>query len=125
MGGQATRSPVMIDSEPARIRTRYPKNKTLKVVSCFLPLVMEAVNTFETLASFNETTGRKIPEDSQLHTQHCENLKSQPCTELKVYRFPARNVRSDLLRALQFHRPHKYYSNWWNGNNAFSREIMT
>jgi hypothetical protein len=37
---------------------------------------MEAVNTSEKSASFYQTTGRYIPEDSYLHTRRREKLKS-------------------------------------------------
>jgi hypothetical protein len=38
--------------------------------------MMQAVRTSETLVLFNVTTWHYIPEDSKLHTRHCENLKS-------------------------------------------------
>jgi hypothetical protein len=37
---------------------------------------MEAVRTSETLAYFNVTTRRYIPQASKLHTRRHENLKS-------------------------------------------------
>jgi hypothetical protein len=38
--------------------------------------MMEAVSTSETSVNFYQTTRRNNPEDSHLHTHHCENLKS-------------------------------------------------
>jgi hypothetical protein len=38
--------------------------------------LMEEVHTSETSVYSNETIQRYIPEDSKLHTRHCENLKS-------------------------------------------------
>jgi hypothetical protein len=40
-----------------------------------ITLMTEAVCTSETV-SFYQTIWHKIPEDSHLHTHHCENLKS-------------------------------------------------
>jgi hypothetical protein len=37
---------------------------------------MEALRSSETLADFQRTTRRYIPEDSTLHNHRCENLKS-------------------------------------------------
>jgi hypothetical protein len=49
----------------------------LRVISeVWFTLMMEAVCTPETLVNFNVTTKCYIPEDSKLHTRHCENLKS-------------------------------------------------
>jgi hypothetical protein len=39
---------------------------------------MEAASTTETSGNFYQTTWRNIPEDSNLHTRHRENLKSHP-----------------------------------------------
>jgi hypothetical protein len=44
--------------------------------SGFIALMMEAVNTSETSANFDQTTWRNIPEDSHLHTRRRENLQS-------------------------------------------------
>jgi hypothetical protein len=41
-----------------------------------IALMMEAVSISETSLDFYETTGRNIPEDSNLHTRRHENLKS-------------------------------------------------
>jgi hypothetical protein len=38
--------------------------------------MMEAARTFETLVNFYQTTRCYNPEDSNLHTHRCENLKS-------------------------------------------------
>jgi hypothetical protein len=43
-----------------------------------ISLIMEAVSTFETSASFYQTTRCNNPEDNRLHTCHYGNLKSQP-----------------------------------------------
>jgi hypothetical protein len=39
-------------------------------------LMIEAVSTSQTLVNFYHTSWCNIPEDSHLHTRHCENLKS-------------------------------------------------
>jgi hypothetical protein len=39
--------------------------------------MMEAVRISKTLVYFNDTTGRYIPEGSDLHTRRRETLKSQ------------------------------------------------
>jgi hypothetical protein len=40
-----------------------------------IPLMTEALNTFETSVNFYETKWRNIPEDSHLHTRRREHLK--------------------------------------------------
>jgi hypothetical protein len=42
----------------------------------FFTLMMEAASTPETSVNFYQTTRRKSPEDSPLHTCRRENLKS-------------------------------------------------
>jgi hypothetical protein len=42
----------------------------------FIALLMEAARTSETLVNFYQTTRRYNPEDSHLHTNRRENLKS-------------------------------------------------
>jgi hypothetical protein len=42
-----------------------------------ITLMMEAVRISKTLVYFNDTTGRYIPEGSDLHTRRRETLKSQ------------------------------------------------
>jgi hypothetical protein len=42
---------------------------------CASTLVMEAVRSSETSVYSNETTRRRIPEDSNLHTRRRENLR--------------------------------------------------
>jgi hypothetical protein len=44
--------------------------------SIIIALMMEAASTYEMLVNFYHTTWRYSPEDSHLHTCHCENLKS-------------------------------------------------
>jgi hypothetical protein len=39
-------------------------------------LMMEAVSSSEMSINIHKTTWHYIPEDSHLHTYHCENLKS-------------------------------------------------
>jgi hypothetical protein len=39
-------------------------------------LMMEALNTSETLVNFYQNTRRNSPENSHLHTRHHDNLKS-------------------------------------------------
>jgi hypothetical protein len=41
-----------------------------------IALMVEAVSTSETSANFYQGARRNIPEDSQLHTRHRENMKS-------------------------------------------------
>jgi hypothetical protein len=41
-----------------------------------IALMMEAASTSETSVKFYKTTRHNIPEDGQLHTRRCENLKS-------------------------------------------------
>jgi hypothetical protein len=41
---------------------------------------MEAASTSETLVKSNQTIWHYDPEDSYLHTHHCENLKSYKVT---------------------------------------------
>jgi hypothetical protein len=41
--------------------------------------MLEAVSTSEMLVNFYKATWCNIPEDSRLHTRHCENLKSHLC----------------------------------------------
>jgi hypothetical protein len=41
-----------------------------------IALMKEAARTSETSVNFYQTTRRNIPEDSNLHTRRCENLKS-------------------------------------------------
>jgi hypothetical protein len=41
-----------------------------------IALMMEAARTFETSVDIDLTTQQYIPEDSELHTRRCENLKS-------------------------------------------------
>jgi hypothetical protein len=41
-----------------------------------IALMMEAASTSETSVNFYQTTRRNIPENSNLHTRHRENLKS-------------------------------------------------
>jgi hypothetical protein len=48
-----------------------------------LTALMEAASTYETSVNFYETTQCNSPEDSHLHTHHCENHKSQ-CMHLIV-----------------------------------------
>jgi hypothetical protein len=40
-----------------------------------MALMMEAVHTSETSVNIYLTTWQYIPQDSKLHTHHCENLK--------------------------------------------------
>jgi len=41
-----------------------------------IALMMEAAHTSETSVDIQLRTQQYIPEDSELHTRHCENLKS-------------------------------------------------
>jgi hypothetical protein len=43
-------------------------------------LIMEVLNTFETLVDFYQTIRRNIPEDSHLHTCRYDNMNSQNST---------------------------------------------
>jgi hypothetical protein len=52
------------------------------LTASIITLMMEAVSTSEMSVNFYKTTWRNIPEDSLLHTHHCENLKSH---QLKFY----------------------------------------
>jgi hypothetical protein len=45
-------------------------------ITAIFALMMEAANTSEMSVNFYHTTQRNNPEDSHLHTRHCENLKS-------------------------------------------------
>jgi hypothetical protein len=42
-----------------------------------IALMMEAAHTSETSVDIQLRTQQYIPEDSELHTRRCENLKSQ------------------------------------------------
>jgi hypothetical protein len=67
--------------------------------------MMEAVRTSETLVYSNETTRRYIPEDSNPHTRHRENLKSHIETlNLKraVFLFQYRLTLRHLERSVLF-----------------------
>jgi hypothetical protein len=46
------------------------------LTACIIRAMMEELSTFETSVNLHQTTQRNIPEDSQLHTRRCENLKS-------------------------------------------------
>jgi hypothetical protein len=47
-------------------------------------IIGEAVHTSEISVNFNMNIWHYIPEDSNLHTHHCENLKSHTAKELSV-----------------------------------------
>jgi hypothetical protein len=53
--------------------TDVPEVLTTSIV---IALMMEAVSTSKTSVNFYETTWRKMPEESHLHTRRRENLKS-------------------------------------------------
>jgi hypothetical protein len=48
---------------------RYQVLTAVSMKMSLIALMMEAVNTSETLVNFYETTLRNIPEDSHLHTR--------------------------------------------------------
>jgi hypothetical protein len=52
-------------------------DRRFRGTNSLIALMMEAMSTSETSASFYETTWRNIPEDSNLHTRHHEILKSK------------------------------------------------
>jgi hypothetical protein len=60
-----------------------------------IALMMEALSTPETSVNFDQTTRRNIPEDSHLHTRHCENLKN--LTWMKTHQML---VYSDCVKLL-------------------------
>jgi hypothetical protein len=45
--------------------------------SVSIALMMEAVQTSETLVNLHQPTQHYNPEDSNLHIHHCENLESK------------------------------------------------
>jgi hypothetical protein len=47
-----------------------------EVLAASIALVIEAASTSEMSVNFYHTIPRNKPEDSHLHTRHCENLKS-------------------------------------------------
>jgi hypothetical protein len=59
----------------AEIYRRF-RGAWLPASSGLIALMIEAVNTSETSVNFYQTTRRNNPEDSHLHTQRRENLKS-------------------------------------------------
>jgi hypothetical protein len=46
------------------------------IIQAMMALMMKAASTSETSANFYQATLRYNPEDSHLHNQRCENLKS-------------------------------------------------
>jgi hypothetical protein len=46
------------------------------MLGSLITLMMEAANTSETSVDIDLRTWQYIPEDSELHTHRCENLKS-------------------------------------------------
>jgi hypothetical protein len=46
------------------------------VLAASITLLMEAAGTSEMSVNFYQTIQHNNPEDSYLHTHHCENLKS-------------------------------------------------
>jgi hypothetical protein len=62
-----------------------------------IALIMEAVSTSEASVNFYQTTRSNIPEDSNLHTRHRENLKSHLGSK------PA-GIRKDMSRVLDLLR---------------------
>jgi hypothetical protein len=46
------------------------------IIRAMSALMMEAASTSETLVNFYQTRQHNNPEDSHLHTHHCENIKS-------------------------------------------------
>jgi hypothetical protein len=60
-----------------------------------ITLMMEAVQTSELLVYCNETTPRYIPEGSNLHTRHRENLKPHKTTKFCLF---FEHLQSYILR---------------------------
>jgi hypothetical protein len=50
-------------------------------IASIIALIMEAVLTSEMSVYFDVTTWRYVPEDSEVHTHHRENLKSHICNK--------------------------------------------
>jgi hypothetical protein len=58
-------------------------------------LEMEAVHSSETSAKLNQTTQRRIPDDSILYSRGCENLKSS-CFLYARVSFPTSRLQGQL-----------------------------
>jgi hypothetical protein len=52
-----------------------------------IALMTEAANASETSVNIYQTTHRNNPEDSHLHTRHCENLKPRYVVLLEKWNF--------------------------------------
>jgi hypothetical protein len=49
---------------------------TVSIIKIIIILMMEAISTSEMSVNFYQSTWCNIPEDNDLHTHCCENLKS-------------------------------------------------
>jgi hypothetical protein len=70
-------SPLKVNSRfRGTYRLRFPTTFTQVSCSAYSSLRMKTICSFETSVDFQRTTRRYTPEDSTLHNQSCENLKS-------------------------------------------------